>query len=97
MVSSMDPVSLVETGKIVELVKTLISTPSVSGEEHRLVDWLESYFKYIGLVDVERLPVEEAGDTLVGWIRGTEDARARQIRRWRRQRSRSTRWSGGLA
>ena len=69
----MDPVSLVETGKIVELVKTLISTPSVSGEEHRLVDWLESYFKYIGLVDVERLPVEEAGDTLVGWIRGTED------------------------
>jgi len=69
----MDPVTLVETGKIVELAKTLISMPSVSGDEHSLVDWLESYFKYIGLVDVERLPVEEAGDTLIGWIRGPED------------------------
>jgi acetylornithine deacetylase/succinyl-diaminopimelate desuccinylase-like protein len=66
----MDPVSLVETDKIVELAKRLISTPSVSGEEHELVDWLESYFKYIGLADVARLPVEEAGDTLVGWLRG---------------------------
>jgi len=73
MLSVMDPVTLVETGKIVELAKTLISMPSVSGDEHSLVDWLESYFKYIGLVDVERLPVEEAGDTLIGWIRGPED------------------------
>jgi acetylornithine deacetylase/succinyl-diaminopimelate desuccinylase-like protein len=72
MVSIMDPVSLVETDKIVELAKRLISTPSVSGEEHALVDWLESYFKYIGLTDVARLPVEEAGDTLVGWLRGPE-------------------------
>jgi acetylornithine deacetylase/succinyl-diaminopimelate desuccinylase-like protein len=69
MVSIMDPVSLVETDKIVELAKRLIATPSVSGEEHALVDWLESYFKYIGLTDVARLPVEEAGDTLVGWLR----------------------------
>ncbi|MBT4319355.1 M20/M25/M40 family metallo-hydrolase, partial [Candidatus Bathyarchaeota archaeon] len=69
----MDPVSLVETDKIVELAKKLISTPSVSGEEHELVDWLESYFKYISLSDVVRLPVEEAGDTLVGWLRGPKD------------------------
>lgn len=66
----MDPLALVETDKIVELTKTLISKPSVSGEEHDLVDWLENYFKYIGLTDVQRLPVEEAGDTLVGWLRG---------------------------
>ena len=72
MISIMDPVSLVETDKIVELVKRLISTPSMSGEEHRLVDWLESYFKYIGLYDVERFPVEEAGDSLVGCIKGPE-------------------------
>ena len=72
MISIMDPVSLVETDKIVELVKRLISTPSMSGKEHMLVDWLESYFEHIGLIDVERLPVEEAGDTLVGWIRGPE-------------------------
>lgn len=72
MVFIMDPVSLVETDKIIELAKKLISTPSVSGEEHELVDWLESYFKYIGLTDMERLPVEEAGDTLVGWHRGSK-------------------------
>ncbi len=69
----MDPFSYVETDRIVELAKTLISKPSVSGEEHALVDWLENYFKYIGLTDVQRLPVEEAGDTLVGWLRGDPD------------------------
>ena len=69
----MDPLVLVETDKIVELAKTLISKPSVSGEEHELVDWLENYFKYIGMTDVARLPVEEAGDTLIGWVRGKAD------------------------
>ena len=69
----MDPLALVETDKIVELTKTLISQPSISGEEHALVDWLENYFKYIGITDVQRLPVEEAGDTLIGWVKGKGD------------------------
>jgi acetylornithine deacetylase/succinyl-diaminopimelate desuccinylase-like protein len=69
----LDPLLLVETDKIVELAKTLISKPSVSGEEHELVDWLENYFKYIGLTGVQRFPVEEAGDTLIGWVKGKAD------------------------
>ena len=69
----LDPLALVETDKIVELTKTLISKPSISGKEHELVDWLENYFKYIGITDVKRLPVEEAGDTLIGWVKGKGD------------------------
>ncbi len=69
----MDPVDLVNIDKVVELTKTLIAFPSVSGEEHNLVDWLENYFQYIGLEDIERHSVEEAGDTLTGWINGPED------------------------
>lgn len=69
----MDPLALVETDKIVELAKTLISKPSVSGEEHDLVDWLENYLKYIGMTDVQRMPVEDAGDTIIGWIKGKPD------------------------
>jgi len=79
MVSIMDPISLVETDRIVELAKKLISTPSVSGEEHELVDWLESYFKYIGPSEVARLPVEDAGDTQVGWLMGPKDGPTRAV------------------
>lgn len=69
----MDPVDLVSIDEVVELAKRLIAIPSVSGEEQSLVDWLENYFKDIGLEDIERHSVEEAGDTLTGWIRGPED------------------------
>ncbi|MCW4049561.1 MAG: ArgE/DapE family deacylase [Candidatus Bathyarchaeota archaeon] len=70
---TLDPCSLVETEKIVALAKNLISIPSISGDEHKLVDWLEDYFKFIGLTGIIRLPVDEAADTLVAWIDGPED------------------------
>ncbi|MFH1179069.1 MAG: M20/M25/M40 family metallo-hydrolase, partial [Candidatus Bathyarchaeota archaeon] len=69
----MDPLSLVDLDKIVEQAKTLIAIPSVSGSEQKLVDWLENFFKCIGLTDVQRFPVKEAGDTLIGWIRGPKE------------------------
>ncbi len=69
----MDPVDLVSIDIVVELAKRLIAIPSVSGEEQDLVDWLENYFQDIGLEDIERHSVEEAGDTLTGWVRGPED------------------------
>lgn len=66
----MDPLDLVDKTELVEFTKTLVSIPSVTGAEHELVDWIHDYFKEIGLSQIERLPVDEAADTLVGWIKG---------------------------
>jgi acetylornithine deacetylase/succinyl-diaminopimelate desuccinylase-like protein len=60
----------VELTRIVELAETLISIPSVTGQEHEIADWTYEHLKAIGLAGVQRLPVQEAGDTIVGWIDG---------------------------
>ena len=68
-----DPLELIDEDHLIELVKTLVSIPSVTNREHEISDWLYQKFKSLGLSDVRRLPVEEAGDTIVGWIDGHED------------------------
>ncbi len=78
----MDPLSLVGLDKIVEQAKTLIAIPSVSGSEQELVDWLENFFESIGLTDVQRFPVKEAGDTLIGWIRGPYGGNTCEANEW---------------
>lgn len=65
-----DPLSLIRTARLVELTQQLVSIPSVTGNEQRLSDWLFNHFRAIGLQNVQRLPVAEAGDTLVGRING---------------------------
>jgi acetylornithine deacetylase/succinyl-diaminopimelate desuccinylase-like protein len=54
------------------LTQTLVEIPSVTGQEQPLADWLFDYLKSLGLDDVKRLPVEDAGDTIVGWLEGPE-------------------------
>lgn len=68
-----DPLELIDEDHLIELVKTLVSIPSVTNREHEISDWIYQKFKSLGLSDVRRLPVEEAGDTIVGWIDGPED------------------------
>jgi len=65
------PTKLITEERLVELTKTLISIPSVTGQEQQLSDWYFNYLQSLGLSGVQRLPVEEAGDTIVGWIEGS--------------------------
>jgi len=58
-----DALSLVSQDRLIELCKTLIAIPSVTGQEQELSDWYFDYFKNLGMSGVERLKVEEAGDT----------------------------------
>jgi acetylornithine deacetylase/succinyl-diaminopimelate desuccinylase-like protein len=67
----MTPVDHVSEGRLIELTKTLVSIPSETGKEQAIADWLESFFHDVGLEGVTRLPVEEAGDTVVATLRGT--------------------------
>jgi len=59
--------------RLVELTRTLVDIPSVTGREHALADWTFDYLKSLGLDHVQRLPVEDAGDTVVGWVNGPKE------------------------
>ena len=59
--------------RLIDLTSTLISIPSVTGNEHALSDWYFEYMQRIGLSGVQRLETDEAGDTIVGWIEGSGD------------------------
>lgn len=61
---------MIQQSRIVELVKTLVAIPSVTGHEQPLSDWVYDFFASLGLQGLQRLPVDEAGDTVVGWIEG---------------------------
>lgn len=66
-----DPAKLITQERLIELTKTLIAIPSITGEEQLLSDWYFDYMQSIGLSGVQRLEVDEAGDTIVGWIEGS--------------------------
>jgi succinyl-diaminopimelate desuccinylase len=63
----------VSESRIVELASKLVSIPSVTGNEHAIADWIFEFFRTSGLKGVRRIPVEDSGDTIVGWIEGPED------------------------
>ncbi len=65
-----DPSTLITQDRLIELTKTLVAIPSVTGEEQQLSDWYFEYMQSIGLSGVQRLAVDEAGDTIVGYIEG---------------------------
>jgi acetylornithine deacetylase/succinyl-diaminopimelate desuccinylase-like protein len=56
--------------RVIELTKTLVEIPSVTGKEHQISNWLENYFQELGLSDIHRIPVEEAGDTVAAVLVG---------------------------
>ena len=57
------------TPRLVELVTELVRIPSTTGHEHAIADFVAAFLAELGL-DVERLPVDEAGDTVVGTLAG---------------------------
>ena len=62
-----DPLSLLKEERIVELVKEMVSIPSTTNKEGAMSDWTFEKLRGLGL-EVRRLPVEESGDTIVGWL-----------------------------
>ena len=60
--------SFLTTARLVELVKTLVAIPSPTGEEQAMADWVAAFLSELGLEQVTRLPVEEAGDSVFGWL-----------------------------
>lgn len=65
-----EPHTLLNTERIVELTQTLVAIPSVTGNEQGLADWLVDFLQTRGASAVHRLPVDEAGDTVIGWWDG---------------------------
>lgn len=68
-----NPLELVTQARCLSLAEQLISVPSVTGDESALADWMAAHFEAIGLQDVTRLPVDGAGDSVIGWIKGQAD------------------------
>ena len=66
-------VDLIEEGRLLELTESLVSIPSVTNQEHKISDWIHDWFESIGLDRVVRLPVEDSGDTVAGWLEGSSD------------------------
>jgi acetylornithine deacetylase/succinyl-diaminopimelate desuccinylase-like protein len=67
------PADHLPAGRITELAQTLVSIPSVTNQEQQFADWTFEQFRHMGLTGVQRLPVEDSGDTIVGWIEGPRD------------------------
>ena len=67
----MKALGMVTTERLVELTKTLVSIPSETGKEQAMADWLVGFLKKLGLKDVKRLAVEDAGDTVVAVLKGS--------------------------
>ena len=63
----------IQPNQLLNLTRTLVEIPSVTGQEQPIADWMFDYLKSLELDHVERLPVEDAGETIVGWLEGPED------------------------
>ena len=59
--------------RLLDLTRTLVEIPSVTGREQDLSDWTFDYLKSLGLNHVQRLPVEDAGDTIVGCLESANE------------------------
>jgi succinyl-diaminopimelate desuccinylase len=70
---------LVKQDRLLHLTQTLVEIPSVTGQEQSLADWLCDYLNSLGLDEVRRLPVEDAGDTIVSWLEGPEEGPAMML------------------
>ena len=68
-----NPSDLIDEARLLELTETLVSIPSVTNNEHEISNWIYDHFRSMGLEGVVRLPVEESGDTVAGWLEGPSD------------------------
>jgi succinyl-diaminopimelate desuccinylase len=66
----MDLLELVKEKRVAQLTRTLVEIPSETGKEKQIGDWLIAYFEKLGLSQITRLPVEEAGDTVYAIHKG---------------------------
>ena len=64
---------LISEERVVELTKTLVAIPSVTGQEDELADWVHGFLQSLGLRGVQRLAVPDAGDSVIGWLEGNAD------------------------
>jgi succinyl-diaminopimelate desuccinylase len=68
-----NPTDLIDGARLLELTEAMVSIPSVANNEHEISDWIHNQFRSMGLEGVVRLPVEESGDTIAGWLEGPSD------------------------
>ena len=66
----MGPAELLQQKRLIELTETLVGINSITGNEEEISDWVYNFLVDLGLSDVNRLPVEESGYTIAGWIDG---------------------------
>ena len=66
----MNPIELIRRERLTKLTETLVGINSITGNEKEISDWVYNYLVDLGLTDVQRMPVEESGDTVAGWIDG---------------------------
>ena len=62
-----DPLALIRQERIAEMAEAMIAIPSVTGDEGALADWVYGFLADLGLREMQRLAVEEAGDSIVGF------------------------------
>ncbi len=68
-----DPLALITEERVVDLTKTLVAIPSITGQENELADWMYGFFQSLDLSNVQRLAVPESGDSVIGWLEGSSD------------------------
>ena len=66
----LNPLDNISGYRVVELTKILVEIPSETGKEQAMADWLIDFFEKLGLSQITRLPVENAGDTVYAVHKG---------------------------
>jgi acetylornithine deacetylase/succinyl-diaminopimelate desuccinylase-like protein len=64
---------LIKEDRLIQLTQRLVEIPSVTGREQCLSDWLFDYLASRGMDEIKRLPVEDAGDTILSWLDGEKE------------------------
>jgi acetylornithine deacetylase/succinyl-diaminopimelate desuccinylase-like protein len=65
-----NPADNLEMARLVGLAQTLVCISSIINHEHEIADWAYEHLRSIGLTQGQRLPVQDSGDTIIGWIAG---------------------------
>jgi acetylornithine deacetylase/succinyl-diaminopimelate desuccinylase-like protein len=66
----MRPEEYISRENVAGMTKTLVEIPSETGKEQAIGNWLVKYFTELGLSNIQRLQVNEAGDTIVAVLKG---------------------------
>ena len=60
------PLARLSEARLIDLVRTLVAIPSVTGDEQAMADWLVTFLHANRASVVQRLAVPDAGDTIFG-------------------------------